>query len=107
MQTTAFVVIIYGVFLIIGGLIGYVKAQSTMSLVMSSFFALLCLISAAALMKSRVWGVYLALATLLFMSGFFMCRYSVNPKLMPSGIMLAASLICLVVVFVQQRARLF
>ncbi len=82
---------IYIVLLIVGGLIGFLKAKSKISLVMSAIFAVL--LGICAVEKLRVewsWGI------LSFLALIFFIRLLRTKKFMPSGMMLLVTLVTIV-----------
>ena len=83
---------IYIVLLVIGGLIGFLKAKSKVSLIMSvSFAALLALCAAGIVFQYYVADILLA--ALLVVFGM---RLTKTKKFMPAGMMLALTLAALV-----------
>jgi uncharacterized membrane protein (UPF0136 family) len=83
---------IYIVLLVVGGLIGFLKAKSRVSLIMSVVFAALLTLCAAGI----VFQYYVAdilLAALLVVFGI---RLTKTKKFMPSGLMLILTLVALV-----------
>ena len=83
---------IYIVLLLIGGLIGFLKAKSKISLIMSVAFAVL--LGICAVEKLRVewsWGI------LSFLGLIFFLRLLKTKKFMPSGMMLLVTLAAIVV----------
>jgi uncharacterized membrane protein (UPF0136 family) len=83
---------IYIVLLVVGGLIGFLKAKSKVSLIMSVTFAALLSLCAAHI----VFQYYVAdilLAALLVVFGI---RLTKTKKFMPSGMMLILTLVALV-----------
>ena len=83
---------IYIVLLVVGGLIGFLKAKSRVSLIMSVVFAaLLCLAAKGIIFQYYV--VDILLAALLVVFGI---RLTKTKKFMPSGLMLILTLVALV-----------
>ena len=73
---------IYIVLLVLGGLMGFLKAKSKMSLITSVAFG--AVLSFCALDKLRIeiaWGV------LSFLALFFVMRFMKGKKFMPNGMM--------------------
>lgn len=83
---------IYIVFLIIGGLMGFIKAGSKVSLITSIVFAIALALFAAGVAPWRV-GADALLALLLVV---FVIRYVKTKKFMPAGLMIVVTLITLV-----------
>jgi uncharacterized membrane protein (UPF0136 family) len=82
---------IYIVLLVIGGLIGYLKAKSKVSLIMSAIFAVL--LGVCAVEKLRVewsWGI------LSFLALIFFLRLLKTKKFMPAGMMLLVTAVAIV-----------
>jgi uncharacterized membrane protein (UPF0136 family) len=77
---------IYIVLLVAGGLVGFLKANSKMSLIMSVAFA-----TPLALSLLLHWPTQLNLGLLGFLSVFFGLRYAKGRKFMPAGLMTALS----------------
>lgn len=88
--------ILYGLLILVGGLIGYYKAGSVPSLVAGSTGGALCLISSLIMArtgKGRTAGEKILIFISVSLSFFFVRRFLVNPLLFPSGFMTVASII--------------
>jgi uncharacterized membrane protein (UPF0136 family) len=85
---------IYGLFLILGGFMGYKKAGSKASLIAGSICGAVALISAALneAVASKA-GVFLGLVLGLLMTIFFGKRFLKSMKFMPAGLMAILSII--------------
>jgi len=82
---------IYIILLVIGGLIGFLKAKSKVSLIMSvAFAAALSLCAAGIIFQPYVADILLALLLVVF--GM---RLAKTKKIMPSGMMLVITLAAL------------
>jgi uncharacterized membrane protein (UPF0136 family) len=84
---------IYIAFLVLGGLMGFLKAKSKMSLIMSLVFAIPLALCALGILKSPTW---LADALLIFLLIFFGLRFAKSKKMMPNGLMTILSVLALV-----------
>jgi uncharacterized membrane protein (UPF0136 family) len=83
---------VYIVLLVVGGLIGFFKAKSKVSLIMSvAFAAALSLCAADIIFKAYVADILLA--ALLVVFGM---RLAKTKKFMPSGLMLTVTIVALV-----------
>jgi uncharacterized membrane protein (UPF0136 family) len=83
---------IYIVLLLVGGLIGFLKAKSKVSLITSTIFAILLGIVAVEKLDVRwAWGI------LSFLAFIFFIRFLKTKKFMPSGMMLFVTLVTIVV----------
>ena len=82
---------IYIVLLVVGGLIGFLKAGSKMSLITSVSFAAILSLCATGIIFQR----YVADIILAFLLVFFAVRLSKSKKFMPMGFMLVVTLAAL------------
>lgn len=81
----------YAFFVLIGGLIGYVKAGSFASLSMGVFFSSLLFFCSFAIYKKSVLGHVLTLALTSFLLLFFGFRFFQKLAFMPAGLMVLLS----------------
>ncbi len=101
MQTTAMIVLVYGALVLLGGVMGYAKAQSKPSLFAGVGFGLALLASGAMLWQGNsraLPGATVLAAVLLLVMGI---RFARTKKFMPAGLV---ALMSLVVVIVLVRA---
>lgn len=105
MKARGYLVIVYGLLLFIGGLIGHLKANSKMSLIMGSISAILAIGLGYGMLKNWAYGKMgaLALATALFF--FFLYRFSLTMRFMPPGLMAIISLIVIAALLIDNRKR--
>ncbi len=83
----------YVVLLLIGGVIGYVKAKSPISLIMSLLFGALLALSAAGKLGPPWVGDILLIALI----GVFAKRFQKTKKLMPAGVLTLVTIAALLV----------
>lgn len=93
MKISAAIILLYGLLLLLGGMIGFLKAQSIASLVMGSVFALIAFGSGLALFKGSIVGWWAGLIVSIFLTAFFGYRFYMSNKFMPSGLMAIISVI--------------
>src|SRR5688572_27142481 len=93
MNNAAYVVIVYAVLVIVGGVIGYLKAQSKPSLIAGGASGLLLLACGVLMLKGVAAGGYLALLISLVLLVMFTNRYSAKRAFMPAGLMVVLSLL--------------
>ncbi len=82
----------YALFVLVGGLIGYVKAGSLASLTMGCFFSALLFLCAFAIYRKSVLGHVLTLALTSFLLLFFGFRFFQKLVFMPAGLMVLLSI---------------
>jgi uncharacterized membrane protein (UPF0136 family) len=84
---------IYIVLLVLGGLIGFLKAKSKISLITSVAFAIVLSICALDKLPIEVaWGI------LSFLALFFVLRFLKSKKFMPNGMMSMLSIVTIIAV---------
>jgi uncharacterized membrane protein (UPF0136 family) len=83
---------IYIVLLFVGGLIGFFKARSKVSLIMSASFAAILILCQLGIIFQRNVADYV----LVFLLIFFAVRLSKTKKFMPMGLMLIFTFVALV-----------
>jgi uncharacterized membrane protein (UPF0136 family) len=91
---------IYIVLLFVGGLIGFLKAGSKISLVMSACFAAILILCNVDLVFKRDVADMLSTGVLVFLLVFFAFRLTKTKKFMPSGLMAILTLLTLVLLHV-------
>lgn len=95
----------YGLLVLIGGIMGHVKAASTVSLVMGILFGLLLLGSSLLMMRKKIVGLYAAIGTLLVLDAFFTYRFLKTLRFFPSGLFAILSLVVLALLILLLRKR--
>ncbi|MBI2743228.1 MAG: TMEM14 family protein [Chlamydiales bacterium] len=87
-----FILIVYAILIIAGGIVGYASAGSKLSLIMGCGFGLMLLGSAFALYKKKKAATWIAIALILLLDAFFSYRYAQTHKFLPSGLLSLISL---------------
>jgi uncharacterized membrane protein (UPF0136 family) len=85
--------IIFGLLTIAGGVMGYVKAGSTISLVSGSICGVLILVAAFLLRGNAVAGLALGGLVSLLLIGYFLPAFIRTGKIMPAGMMAILSIL--------------
>ena len=80
--------LIYGIMLILGGVMGFLKAHSNISLITGAVSGLIVLLSCKIQSKSSY--LYVSAISLL-LAGFFSYRFAHSHAFMPAGLMLILS----------------
>jgi uncharacterized membrane protein (UPF0136 family) len=94
---TSWIVLIYAILVAVGGIMGYVKAQSSASLIAGVLSGLFLAGSAIAMMKgSYQAGWWIALIVTIVLLGRFGLAAMNEFKMMPGGMVIILSLIVLV-----------
>lgn len=82
----------YGILAIVGGILGYVKAGSQMSLISGLVSGMLLVVAGWAHRQGWSWGLPLAAVITVALIGVFAVRYFKTRKFMPAGLMVIAGL---------------
>jgi len=90
---------VYVTLLVAGGLVGFIKAGSKVSLVTSALFAALLALCATGV----IHPFYITEIILGVLAGVFCARYLKTSKFMPSGLLLLFSIVVLAVLLVAGR----
>ena len=98
MDATRIYFFVFGALTIIGGVIGYVKAQSVPSIIAGSITGILLLIAGYILPEHRVAGLVTAFIVSLLLAAQFVPKLIRTGKVMPAGLMSILSMIGIVVV---------
>jgi uncharacterized membrane protein (UPF0136 family) len=89
--------IIFGILTIAGGIVGYAKAGSVISIIAGSISGVLLLVAAFLLPEHQVAGLIIALVVSLLLAGQFVPKFFSTHKVMPAGLMSVLSVIGIVV----------
>ena len=92
--------IVFGLLTIVGGVMGYVKAGSTISLIAGSICGILLLLAAYLLPGNLVVGLALAAVVSIALAGKFVPAFIKTGHLMPAGLMSLLSVIGLIMAIV-------
>lgn len=98
MKRAAWIVIVYGMIVIMGGIMGQVMAKSTTSLIMGLFSGLLLLLTGMGMYKNNLLSAYIAILFTLALDAFFTYRFLLTFSLFPAGIMCILSFVVLLTV---------
>jgi uncharacterized membrane protein (UPF0136 family) len=89
--------LVFGILTIAGGIIGYVKVGSVVSIIAGAVTGILLLVAAWILPIHREIGLALALLTSAVLAGQFIPRVFRTRRLVPAGVMSVLSVIGIVV----------
>ena len=88
--------IVFGLLSIAGGILGYVKAGSTASIIAGSISGVLLLVAAFLLPTQVVAGLTIAIIVSFLLAGRFVPAVLKSGKIMPDGIMALLSIVGIV-----------
>ena len=91
MKTTGLIVLSYGLFVLIGGIIGCFVGKSTVSLISGVVFDVLITINAIKILKGNMKGLSLAMLQSFILGSFFIYRLNQTKSFMPAGLMIIIS----------------
>lgn len=106
MKVTATIVFVYGLLIILGGIMGYVKGCSSMSLVSGASFGTGLLLSAYFISKGKIAAQYFALLMTFLLDGIFTYRFAKTLHFIPAGFLSLFSLAVLIVIALKIRRTL-
>ena len=89
--------IIFGILTIAGGIVGYAKAGSVISIIAGSISGVLLLVAAFLLPDHQAAGLIVALVVSLLLAGQFVPKFFSTHKVMPAGLMSVLSVIGIIV----------
>lgn len=94
----------YGILAIIGGVVGYRKANSTVSLISGGISGLLLVFAAFVQLQGQTWGLILAAVITAILVVFFAFRLAKTRKFMPAGLMVILGVVALATMINQLAA---
>ena len=89
--------IVFGILTIAGGIVGYVKAGSVVSIIAGSISGILLLVAAWLMPDRRAAGLIVALVVSVLLAGQFVPKFFSPHKVMPAGLMSLLSVLGIVV----------
>jgi uncharacterized membrane protein (UPF0136 family) len=92
--------IIFGLLTIVGGVIGYVKAGSTASIIAGAISGIALIVAAYLLPGNIALGLIIAGVVSIALAGKFIPDFMKTPKVMPAGLMAILSVIGVVMAIV-------
>ena len=98
MDLATFVVLVYGLFALVGGVIGYVKAKSKASLIAGSISGIFLLGAAYGFTQNVRAADWICLAVALVLGVRFTKKWMVTRRVMPELLMSLLSILTVIVV---------
>lgn len=105
MKKLSLLVFVYGVLILIGGIIGHIKAGSRASLIMGGAMSLLLFLAGFGMYKEKKVGYYSSVVLLFILDAFFTYRLTLTHKFFPAGFMSLLSLVVLVALLMKKPAK--
>lgn len=105
MKTSAWIVLLYALIILLGGIIGFREAHSLPSLIAGSVSAILLLLCASGMFKKSVLAYTFSIIFIMLLTCFFGYRFMLTSKFMPSGMMLIVSALALIFVLRQRKRK--
>jgi len=96
MKSMTTIVFIYGLLIILGGVMGFIKGGSYASLISGGSFGIALLLSAYFISKGKSSAQYLALSLTFLLDGIFTYRFAKTLHFFPAGILSLLSLAVLI-----------
>ncbi|MBD2485746.1 hypothetical protein H6G57_27575 [Planktothrix sp. FACHB-1365] len=95
--------IAYGLLAIIGGIVGYTKAKSKISLFAGCTTGLLLVLGGILQIQGLTWGLIFSIVLSVFLIITFISRLFKTRKFMPSGLMIIAGFVALALMGYQMQ----
>jgi uncharacterized membrane protein (UPF0136 family) len=97
MKFMPWLVLVFSLLVLGGGIVGFTAAHSWPSLLMGSIFAVLLFCCAAAMFNQSILGYFTAIGLAFILFLFFSYRFIYTFKFMPGGLMAGISLAVFVI----------
>src|SRR4051794_12727029 len=105
LDSTKIYFLVFGVLTIAGGIMGYVKARSAVSIVAGAITGILLIVAGWMLPTHRELGLALSLFTSAILAGQFIPRLLRTRRVVPAGMMSLLSVIGIILAIVCWSAR--
>lgn len=100
MRLASVTALIYGLIVLIGGLMGFIMSQSLPSLIAGTLFGIIILFTTYHLFKEKAIAQLFALIECAILGAFFAYRYMKSYALFPAGAMLILSALTFIILLV-------
>ncbi len=102
---SALIPLVYGALVLTGGVVGYLKAQSLISLICGLFFGLGLIGASLTVMRGIISGHWTAIGLTIVLTLFFHYRFATTQVFMPAGMMAIISVLALIGMFIYRPVR--
>lgn len=99
MKRAGWITLFYALIVFLGGVVGFVRVDSSASLVTGIVFGILLSLAAFGMMKDRLLPTYLGVILVLVLDAFFTYRWLLSFQFFPAGLMTLIS-ICVLIALV-------
>lgn len=103
MKTIAWIIFCYALLVLLGGVMGHIKAASNASLLAGLFCGAGLFLCAGLTFQGKRYGIFLALFSILLLAGFFTFRLIKTGAFMPAGLMTSVSFFILIILALKTR----
>ncbi|OUL23902.1 TMEM14 family protein [Nostoc sp. 106C] len=93
--------LVYGILALIGGIMGYIQANSKVSLLSGIISGLLLIFGVLLQLQGQAWGLFVAALVTALLVVVFCLRLAKTRKFMPSGLMAILGMVALVLMLNQ------
>ena len=103
MRAPAIVILLFGLLVLVGGIVGYTTTGSMASLIAGGVFGLGLLASGVGVLRGKDMGFLMAPILTVLLTVFFGYRFAQSGELTPSGLMAALGLASVILYFALRR----
>jgi len=103
MNLSVVVAVVYGTLTILGGLFGYLKSRSKVSIVSGSLSGFLLILSSWVYWQGQRWGLFLGAIITILLIAVFTVRFNKTRQFVPAGLMAFLGAVTLAVLLSQLR----
>jgi uncharacterized membrane protein (UPF0136 family) len=105
MKFSAWLVLVYALIILFGGIMGFKQAHSVPSLIVGVTSAVLLCLCAFGMFKRSTLAYTLSLVLMTGLTFFFAYRFLITFKIMPAGMMMLISAFCLTFVLSRRKRK--
>ena len=103
MMGPGIVVLLFGLLVLVGGIVGYTTTASRASLISGGAFGIALLASGLAVLRGKHTGLLMAPLLTVLLTAFFGYRFMQSSEVIPSGLMTVLGLVAVILYFALRR----
>ena len=103
MRAPGIVILLYGLLVLVGGIVGYTTTGSMTSVIAGGAFGLLLSASGLAVLRGKHTGLLMAPLLTVLLTAFFGYRFAQSGEFIPSGLMTVLGLVAVILYFALRR----